>query len=57
MADLAKKKRVRAGHRSSATKMIGKAKELLDERSPNTTKLAQLQMSLQEKLDLLKRHS
>ena len=34
--------------------MVGKARELLVERSPDATKLAQIRLSLQEKLDVLK---
>ena len=52
--DLAKKKRVRAGHRASATRMANKAGELLSQDSPDATQLAQLRLSLQEKLDVLK---
>ena len=51
---LARKKRVRAGHRASATRMITKATALLDDADADPMKLSQLKLSLQEKLDVLK---
>ena len=51
---LTRKKRVRAGNRGSAFHMIAKVDELLAEESPNASRLSQLKMSLQEKLDVLK---
>ena len=51
---LARKKRVRAGHRASATRMITRATALLDGYDPDPMKLSQLKLSLQEKLDVLK---
>lgn len=50
--ELTKKKRVRAGHRASATRMISKAEELVAE-SPNAVKLSQHELSLREKLETL----
>ena len=52
--ELAKKKRVRAGHKASATRMIGRAEDLLKTAGSDTVKLTQLKRSLQEKLDVLK---
>ncbi len=49
---LARKKRVRAGHRASATRTIRAARKLLEEEMP---RLLRLKMSLEEKLDVLKR--
>ena len=54
MADLARKKRVRGGHKASVTKMVRKAEELLTAESPDVARLAQIKMSLQEKLTVLK---
>lgn len=54
MSQLMRKKRVRAGHRSSATKIVRKAEELLAEDVPNTAQLMQIKLSLQEKLSTLK---
>ena len=53
MADeLRRKKRVRAGHKSSATKMITKAEELLAASGLlDLNKLDQIGMSLKEKLE------
>ena len=48
--ELTKKKRVLAGHRASATRMIGK--QLVAE-SPNAVKLSQHELSLKEKLETL----
>ena len=54
MTDFAHKKRVRGGHRASATKMVRKAEELLARDEPNRAELAKLRLSLQEKLLVLK---
>ena len=51
---LARKKRVRAGHRASATRIISRATTILDSEDPDLMKLSQLKLSLQEKLDVLK---
>ena len=51
--ELTKKKRVRAGHQASATRMIGKAEEQLVAESPNAVKLSQHELSLKEKLETL----
>ena len=52
--ELSIKKRVRAGHRASATRMVNRATALLDDEAPDLTKLSQLKLSLQEKLDVLR---
>ena len=49
-----RKKRIRAGHKASATRMLTQIDTLLAEESPNLSKLSQLKLSLQEKLDTLK---
>ncbi len=54
MSELSRKKRVRAGHRASATKMISRTEELLAGDSPDVLKLSQLKLSLNEKLEVLK---
>ena len=51
--ELAKKKRVRAGHKASATRMIGNAEELLKTAGSDVLRLTQLSRSLKEKLDVL----
>ena len=54
MADLAKKKQLRAGHRGSTTRMLTQVNKLLKEDKVDLAKLAQLKLSLQEKLETLK---
>ena len=53
--ELARKKRVRGGHRSSTTKMIAKAEETLEAAPargiPALPNLSQLEMSIKEKLN------
>ena len=53
--ELVKKKRVRAGHRASVSRMVKKAEELLAAEHPDATKLSQLKLSLKEKLEVLSR--
>ena len=53
-AELTRKKHVRGGHRSSTTKMVSRAGELLGADTPDVVRLSQLKLSLQEKLDVLK---
>ena len=48
-----RKKRVRAGHRSSATKMIGQIEEALEVTETNLSMLRQKRTALEEKLELL----
>ena len=53
--ELARKKRVRAGHKSSATKMMTRVEEMLSSgESLDPSKLNQLRMSLREKLEEIK---
>ena len=52
-ADLAKRKNVRAGHRGSATKIIGRADELLSSGRPDMDKLSQVKLTLKEKVEVL----
>ena len=54
MADPSHKKRVRGGHRASATKMIRKAEDYLAEEPVNYSQLARIRLSLQEKVSVLK---
>lgn len=53
MVDLDKKKRLRAGHRGSTTQMLTQVNKLLKADKVDLVKLAQLKLSLQEKLDAL----
>ena len=55
MADPAHKKRVRGGHRTSATKMIRKVEELLAPETKDYRQLAKTRLSLQEMVSVLKR--
>ena len=56
---LAKRKRIRAGHKSLVTRILGQLDDLLGAADPasavDVAKLTQLKFSLQEKLDTLKR--
>ena len=56
--ELTRKKRVRGGHRASATRMIGRVNECLaatePDRPSDTSKLLTLKLNLQEKLETLK---
>ena len=52
--ELRKKKRIRSGHRGSATKTITKVTELLAAEKVDLTRLASLKLSLKEKLDTIK---
>ena len=52
---LARKKRIRAGHKASTTKLLTKLNELRTAPDPvDTSKLLRLKLSLEEKLDTLK---
>ena len=51
---LARKKKVRASHKSSATRMVSKVEEILSGETTDTFKLNQLNMSLKEKLEEIK---
>ena len=53
--ELARKKRVRAGHKSSTTKMMTRVEEMLSSvESLHLSKLNQLRMGLHEKLEEIK---
>ncbi len=53
--ELARKKRVRGGHKSSAKKMMSTVEELLaGDDPPDPSRLTQLGMSLKEKLEVIK---
>ena len=51
---LARKKRIRAGHKASATRMLNRIDELLKAEEVDKAQLAQLKMSLTEKLETVK---
>ena len=51
---LAKKRRIRAGHKASASRMIRQVEETLGKDPVDSTKLSLLKCSLQEKLETLK---
>ena len=51
---LAKKKRIRAGHKASATKTMGKIDDILGAGSPDTSTLSLMKLTLQEKLETIK---
>ena len=53
-ADISKKKRVRAGHRASATKIIRRIEDILVADTLDAEKLSQLKLMLSEKLEVLK---
>ena len=54
MSSLSRKKHVRARHRGSTTKLIGRADDLLSSARPDVDKLSQLKLTLTEKLEVLK---
>ena len=57
MEALARKKRVRGGHKASVTQMISQIYEVLDtpnEIGANLTKLVQCKLALEEKLAIVK---
>ena len=49
-----RKRRIRAGHKASATRMLTQINALLADESPDLSKLSQLKLSLQEKLETIK---
>ena len=51
---VARKKRIRARHKASATKIVTQIDGILGEDSPDITKLLQLKLSIQEKLETIK---
>jgi len=55
MAGLAKKRSIRKGHRGSAARVVNQVDEIVGEGEPDLAKLAQLKLSLTEKLETLNR--
>ena len=53
--NLARKRRIRGGHRGSATRSMNTVEALLAEEEPDPARLAQLKLSLEEKLSTLTR--
>ena len=51
---LAQKKKVRAGHKASATRILGQISSALEKTPPDADRLSLLKLSLTEKLDVLK---
>lgn len=51
--NLVRKKRVRAGHRASTTRIIAQARENMEQEERNTAALTQQMTALKTKLDLL----
>ena len=51
---LAKKKRIRAGHKGSVTKTVHLITEVLDSNAPDRDRLLLLRVTLKEKLDTIK---
>ena len=51
---VARKKRIRASHKASTTKMLTRINALLVEDPPDISKLSQLKLSIQEKLETIK---
>ena len=51
---LAKKKKTRAGHKASATKMIRHVEEVLATEAPDRERLSLLRLTLNEKLEIIK---
>ena len=49
-----KKKRIRAGHKASATKTVWHVKELLASDTPNMERLSLLRLTLKEKFKMIK---
>ena len=51
---LAKKKRIRAGHRASATRTVRQITEVLEGDTPDRDRLSLLRITLKEKLETIK---
>ena len=51
---LAKKKRIRAGHKASATKTIRQIEDMLSSETSDTQRLSLLRLTLNEKLETIK---
>ena len=52
--ELKRKKRIRAGHRASATQILSQVSGVLSTPPADTAKLSQLKLTLQEKLETLR---
>lgn len=52
--ELSRKKCICGGHKASATKILHKAEVLLADSAPDTARVAQVKLRLQEKLSILK---
>ena len=52
---LVKRKRIRAGHRASATRNISEVEKTLSAEVPDNVKLALLKLTLNEKLETLRK--
>ncbi len=50
----AKKKRIRAGHKASATRLLHQSEKVTSATTPDTSKLALINMSFMEKLEILR---
>ena len=51
---LAQRKRIHAGHKASATRILGQIASALAETPPNVDRLSLLKLTLNEKLDTVK---
>ncbi len=51
---VSKKKRIRAGHRASATRTVRQVEELITGGAPDTSRLSLMRLALKEKLETLK---
>ena len=54
-ATLIRKRKIRGGHRGSATRMMNAIDALVAEEEPDAIRLAQLKLSLEEKFNTLTR--
>ena len=53
-AALAKKKRIRAGHKASATKTMSKIDDIVGTDSPDSSTLSLMKLTLKEKLETIR---
>ena len=53
--ELTKKKRIRAGHRASVTRIIAQVQQALESEELNSSKLKQQLQTLREKVDVLRK--
>lgn len=52
---LTKRKRIRAGHKASATKTVRQIEEILTSDAPDKSRLCLLRLTLKEKLETIKK--